>query len=491
MALDARLRNRPVYVGGGRTGDGIVIAANYAAKKFGIKTGMACFEARNRCPQGVLVRPHYDEYRRISLEMFAILRNYTPTLLPTSIDEGFLDFTDMPRLFNCDSASLAKRIKREIWDKLGITVSIGIGSSRWLAKLATESCKPDGFCEVAFDDEKKFLEKIPLQALAGIAQRRARALQALGAFTLGDVGQLPLSLIERRFGFFGLQLWLLSNGRLRETLEPQFKPRTTISSATTLPADEPNYENALLFLLDQAERTSTIFFRENLKARQMSVCVRFNDFTDVGCAVTFTEKGLRWEGEMVLEPDTKNSFPNHLKKVGAAKPDTPRHEFRGVGEFHPLRIAKAVETVYWQLMRNQTKPVRQLIISFYDFLPLDLQPDLFGYHPEYKQRQLQRARERIEQKYGRLKVITGRRLLLQQRAPHLLGDRAKCPFAPSREIEGKLQHIPLLSNEPTVVSEYELCPEEPSVILSGCLGGSPLPLPRAWGRSTTRLSKFV
>ena len=138
IALDPKLRGRPVFVGGGRRGDGIVIAANYLAKKYGIKTGMACFEARRQCPDGVLVKPHYDEYRRLSLEMFRRVRSYTPLLVPTSIDEGFLDFTDSPRVFRCGTTGeLVGRMKHEIAGEVGIPVSVGLGSSRWLAKLAT------------------------------------------------------------------------------------------------------------------------------------------------------------------------------------------------------------------------------------------------------------------------------------------------------------------------------------------------------------------
>src|SRR2546426_8465258 len=99
IALDKSLRGKPVYVGGGRRGDGIVIAANYIAKKFGIITGMACFEAKRKCPDGVLVRPHYDEYRRLLGEVFFPVRPYTPPLLPTSIDARFIGFTHSPRVF--------------------------------------------------------------------------------------------------------------------------------------------------------------------------------------------------------------------------------------------------------------------------------------------------------------------------------------------------------------------------------------------------------
>ena len=191
IALDKSLGKRPVFVGGGRRGDGIVIAANYIAKRYGIITGMACFEAKRKCPEGVLVRPHYDEYRRLSVEMFRRVRHYTPLLVPTSIDEGFMDFTDSPAVFRCrNAAELATRIKREIAGELSLPVSMGLGSSRWLAKLATDHCKPDGFQEVPEDHEREFLRDVPVQKLAGIATRRARSLRALGVWTFGDVAQL-------------------------------------------------------------------------------------------------------------------------------------------------------------------------------------------------------------------------------------------------------------------------------------------------------------
>src|SRR5207249_3107439 len=156
IALDPSLKKKPVYVGGGRRGDGIVIAANYIAKKFGIITGMACFEAKRKCPDGVLVRPHYDEYRRLSIELFRRVRHYTPLLVPTSIDEGFMDFTDSPRVFRCRTpGELVTHMKREIAGEVGLPVSMGLGSSRWLAKLATEQFKPDGFCEVPEDKERE------------------------------------------------------------------------------------------------------------------------------------------------------------------------------------------------------------------------------------------------------------------------------------------------------------------------------------------------
>ena len=415
VALDPALRGKPVFVGGGRRGDGIVIAANYIAKKSGIKTGMACFEARRQCPTGVLVKPHYDEYRRLSVEMFRRVRQYTPLLVPTSIDEGFLDFTDSPSVFRCQTPDqLVGRMKREIAGEVGIPVTMGLGSSRWLAKMATEHCKPDGFCEVQEEKEREFLFDVPVQRLAGIAERRARSLRALGIWTFGDVAATPLGVLEKRYGFFGLQLWLLANGQLREKLATANKQRTCIGSSTTLPYDEPDYDSALLFLLEQTERVITTFFRENLKAREMGVYIRFKDFSGDGRSVRFP--GAR---------------------------------------FLPREILPVVEKLFRQIVMSEIQPIRQVCINFWNMQPLEMEPDLFGFNQDLKHRQLHHALEQIETLYGKNRIKTGTRVLLEQEAKHLVRDKAKCPFIPQREMELKMNHIPEEVNELVYEDEWE------------------------------------
>ena len=443
MALDPKLKDKPVFVGGGRRGDGIVIAANYRAKAYGIITGMACFEAKHKCPDGVLVRPHYDEYRRLSLEIFRRVRHYTPLLVPTSIDEGFLDFTDSPRVFRCRTpAELVARMKCELAAEVGVPVSMGLGSSRWLAKLSTEHCKPDGFREVSEDNEREFLHDVPVQKLAGIAKRRAVSLRALGIWTLGDVTQLPLGLLEKRYGFFGLELWLLANGQLRERLSLANKPRTCIGSATTLPYDEPDYETALLFLLDQTEKVVTTFFRENLKAREMGLYVRFKNLEGNGVSVKFP-----------------------------------------AAQFEPRLINPQVERLFRQLVAHETQPIRQVCINFWNMKPLELEPDFFNHDEEFKRRELHHALEEVEARYGKRSVKTGTRLLLEKEAAYLVGDKPKCPFIPQREMEIKMDDIP----EPML----DLIYEDEWKPLEGGVPAPPLPLPRTWGRSTGRTQKFA
>jgi DNA polymerase-4 len=175
IALDPALAGRPVWVGGGRRGDGIVIAANRLAKKDGVKTGMACFEARNLCPKGVLCRPHYDEYRRLSQEMFRILEGYTPTLVPTSVDEGFLDFTGMDRhgWRHTSAAAYVNGIRERIRKEVGIPMSAGLATCSQLAKLATDAGKP-GFLEIPQGQENAFLSDRSVRDLSGIGEQLQR-----------------------------------------------------------------------------------------------------------------------------------------------------------------------------------------------------------------------------------------------------------------------------------------------------------------------------
>ena len=213
VALDASLSGKPVWVGGGRRGDGIVIAANREAKRFGIHTGMACFKAKHVCPHGVLARPQYDEYRRLSKEMFQIMEQYTPTLVPMSIDEGFLDLTTMGRHVWRDTtaADYVNGLRSRIQNEVGLPVSAGLGRSTWMAKLATSAAKP-GFVEVPPDCEREFLAERHVSELAGVGKRRERSLAVLGARTFGDVAELSSTILKQKFGIWGQQLWLFANG---------------------------------------------------------------------------------------------------------------------------------------------------------------------------------------------------------------------------------------------------------------------------------------
>jgi DNA polymerase-4 len=398
IALDSKLQGRPVWVGGGRRGDGIVIAANRVAKKFGIKTGMACFEAKKLCPRGVLCRPHYDEYRRLSAEMFRILEEYSPTLVPISIDEGFLDFTTMDRHVwrNTTPEKYVKEICRRILREVRLPVSAGLANSSRLAKLATDAAKP-GFIEIPTGSEKEFLKDRSVRELSGIGKNRQRSLAALGAMTFGHVAKLPSTLLRQKFGIWGQQLWLFANGLWNEPLLLEVKDRTTISSNTTLPYDEPDYEAALTFTLSEATRLVGQLRREQLQARELSLTVRFNNFTEVS------------GGHRFHEPQFRNSVINAVLK-----------------------------TIFRRILSDQAKPVRQIRIAFWNLARLDTQPTLWGRTDAERWGALDDAAHALNGRFGPMAVMTGAQLALREMEDAFKNPKAKCPFVPQREMVKKL-----------------------------------------------------
>jgi len=401
IALDEKLQGRPVWVGGGRRGDGIIIAANRAAKKFGVKTGMACFEARRLCPQGVLCRPHYDEYRRISADMFRVLEEYSPTLVPISIDEGFLDFSSMDSVVwrNTSADQYIRKICDHIAREVKIPVSAGLANSSRLAKLATDAAKP-GFIEIKPGEEKEFLKDRSVRELSGIGKNRQRSLAALGAQTFGQVAELPSTLLRQKFGIWGQQLWLFANGLWNEPLLLTVKDRTTISSNTTLPYNEPDYEAALTFALSETTRLVGQLRREQMQAREMSLTIRFNDFTEAG------------GGHRFREPQFLNSVIN-----------------------------ARLEEIFRSIMGSQFKPVRQIRIAFWNLERLDTQPTLWGRTAAERWGALDNAAHELNTQFSRPEkpaLMTGAQLALRQLEGAHKNPKAKCPFAPQREIVKKL-----------------------------------------------------
>jgi DNA polymerase IV len=395
------LQGRPVWVGGGRRGDGIVIAANRPAKKFGVKTGMACFEAARLCPQGVLCRPQYDEYRRLSQEMFHLLEQYSPTLVPISIDEGFLDFTTMDKHVWQKTTPLryVQEIAERIRQEVGLPVSAGLANSSRLAKLATDAAKP-GFMEIPAGGEKEFLRERPVRELSGIAQNRERALAGLGAGTFGEVARLPSMLLKQKFGIWGQQLWLFANGRWSEPLLLEVKDRSSISSNTTLPYDEPDYEAALTFALSEATRLVGQLRREQLQARELSLTIRFKDFTETG------------GGHRFVHPQFRNSIIN-----------------------------AALEEIFRDLMSRAFKPVRQIRLALWNLQRLDTQPTLWGKTDAERWGALDEAAHTLNERFahpGKPALMTGAQLALRELDNAHKNPKAKCPFVPQRELVTKL-----------------------------------------------------
>jgi DNA polymerase-4 len=201
------LRGRPVVVGGGGGEDarGVVSAASYEARVFGIHSAMSLREAYRRCPDAVFLPVDGRRYQAASRDVMSILRRFTPQVEPISIDEAFLDVTGSAALFG-DGPAIARRIKDEVRAEVGLTVSVGVASTKLVAKIASDLRKPDGLVVVPVGEEAAFLEPLSIGRLWGVGEKTAVALRDYSVRTIGDLARLPPDLLVRRFGKHGASL---------------------------------------------------------------------------------------------------------------------------------------------------------------------------------------------------------------------------------------------------------------------------------------------
>lgn len=200
------LRGRPVIVGGGGPGDrGVVSAASYEARVFGVHSAMSLREAGRRCPDGVFLPVDGRRYQQASRDVMTILRRYTPLVEPISIDEAFLDVTGSAALFG-DGPTIAARIKAAVREDVGLAASVGVASNKLVAKVASDLRKPDGLVVVPPGEEAAFLAPLPIGRLWGVGAKTATALADYGVRTIGDLAALPSDVMEGRFGKHGASL---------------------------------------------------------------------------------------------------------------------------------------------------------------------------------------------------------------------------------------------------------------------------------------------
>jgi DNA polymerase IV len=200
------LRGKPVIVGGGGPGDrGVVSTASYEARVFGVHSAMPLRTAGRLCPQGVFLPVDGTKYQAVSREVMAVLRTFTPLVEPISIDEAFLDVTGSTSLFG-DGEAIGRRIKEGVRDEVGLTISVGVATTKLVAKIASDLRKPDGLVVVPPGTEAEFLAPLEIGRLWGVGAKSAAVLREYGVRTIGDLAALPDDLLVRRFGKHGASI---------------------------------------------------------------------------------------------------------------------------------------------------------------------------------------------------------------------------------------------------------------------------------------------
>ena len=273
------LRGKPVVVGGAGP-RGVVSSASYEARTYGVRSAMPGARARRLCPHAVFLPPDFDAYAAASRAVMKIFRDVTPLVEPLSMDEAFLDVAGAVRLLG-RPAAIAAGIRRRVSEEEGLTCSVGVAPTKFIAKLGSTRAKPDGLEVVPADRVLEYLHPLPVDALWGVGEKSAEALHRLGLRTVGDVAAAPLGLLRRALGeAAAVHLHSLSTGRDPRPVVPH-QPEKSIGAETTFDVDIADPRVIREALLALSEKTAGRRRRVGQAGRTVTLKVRLSDFRTV------------------------------------------------------------------------------------------------------------------------------------------------------------------------------------------------------------------
>ena len=277
------LKGKAVVIGMGARG--VVSAANYEARKFGIHSAMPVGRARRLAPHAIFLPVDMARYQEVSEHVMEIFHSFTPWVEPISLDEAFLDVTGSQKLLGT-GREIAVAIRKKVEEQEGITCSVGIAPSKFIAKLASAHCKPNGMLEITSDRILTFLHPLPIQAMWGVGPKTAEVLERLGLRTIEDIAKLGRATLIRALGeASGASLYELAWGRDYRDVTPE-EPDRSISAAETFAQDLDNPEEILTEFLRLTERATARLRDRELFAKTISIKVRFADFSTINRSKT-------------------------------------------------------------------------------------------------------------------------------------------------------------------------------------------------------------
>jgi DNA polymerase-4 len=372
QVADPSLKGKPVVVGGRPKGRGVVAAASYEARAFGLHSGMPLVTASRLCPQAIFIQGSFPKYREASRKFMAILADFSPYLEPMGLDEAYLDATGFESLHG-SIKQMAQKIKQRVKQELGINASIGIAGGKIVAKVASEMSKPDGLLEVAEGEEAKFLAPLPIARLPGIGKKTEPKLKSLGIDTI-KLSALPLRALKSHFGASGELLKRFASGLDNREVEPPAAAKSA-SRETTFAKDikDPaRLESALRYL---GERVGADLRQKNKRARCVTLKLRYGDFTTITRRKTLSQST---DSDQVM-------FETGQKLLK-------------------------------QALSGEKRAVRLIGIGVSELVEAGRQLDMMDSSAQ-RQEQLNRAIDRIRRKYGFTAIQTGRTLKLKEIFP--------------------------------------------------------------------------
>jgi len=368
QVLAPSLLGKPVVVGGRPDRRGVVASASYDARVFGIRAGMPLVQAYRLCPQAIFLQGSFPAYRDASEKFMAILADFSPCLEPAGLDEAYLDVT------GCEAYGtphdLALRIKERVKKELKLIASVGVAGCKVVAKIASDLGKPDGLVEVPAGHEKEFLAPLPVASLPGVGKKTEQALKALGIKTIGQLAALPLETIKNRLGTAGMMIHHYAKGIDNREVEPQGEAKS-ISRETTFAEDTLDTAFLQAILRYLCERVGAELRQEGKHARTITLKLRYADFETI----------------------------------------TRRISSKEATDADETIFAGAVKLLDQALARNR-KLVRLIGVGVSNLVGYGRQLHLLDSRPQ-RLAHLDKAIDRIRNKYGFTSIQTGRTLLLK------------------------------------------------------------------------------
>lgn len=310
------LRGKPLAVGGNQE-RGVVAAASYEARKFGVRSAMSGKMAALKCPQLIFVRPRFDRYKEISNQIREIFYDYTELVEPLSLDEAFLDVTEN-KVNNPSATLIAMEIRKRIKEEVGLNASAGISYNKFLAKTASDINKPNGQAVILPKDAEAFLEKLPIEKFFGIGKVTAEKMKELGIHNGFDLKQYSLQFLTKRFGKSGLHFFNIVRGIHLSEVQPN-RLRKSLSAENTFETDLAKEEQWIKALTDIFEELKRRINRSGVKGRTVTLKIKYHDFTVQTRSKTFEqypEEQKIWETVMELLTQEELKSPVRLFGIG-------------------------------------------------------------------------------------------------------------------------------------------------------------------------------
>jgi DNA polymerase-4 len=369
QVANPKLKGRPVVVGGRPQGRGVVAAASYEARAFGLHSGMPLVTASRLCPQAIFIQGSFPKYRDASQKFMATLADFSPFLEPMGLDEAYLDATGFESIYG-SVHEMAAKIKQRVKAELGLNASIGIASSKVVAKVASELSKPDGLLEVDEGKESSFLAPLPIARLPGVGQKTEGKLKRLGITTIGKLSTTPLSVLKSHFGASGEILQSFASGIDSRKVEPPAAAKS-ISRETTFGKDSKDRSLLKSTLRYLGERVGADLRQKGKRARCITLKLRYADFTTITRRLTLSQTT---DSDQVI-------FDAGVKLLNRA-------------------------------LAGAKQPVRLVGIGVAELVETGEQLDMLDSSAR-RQESLNKAIDRIRRKYGFTAIQTGRTLKLK------------------------------------------------------------------------------